>query len=346
MSLSRYCYSILVTCSLLLGGCSTTNHQAFFDAHEKRFKAKNNYQTHFIHRKLGKIYAREFGKKSDKPTLILMHGFPDNLHLYDRLIPELSKDLHIISFDFIGWGNSDKPKNNRYDFESLKLDLDTVVKYFKLDSVVLVIHDASGIPGIDWALDNPRIIAGLVLLNTMYSPMPALKAPEAIQLFSTPGIQRTVSILATSLSDALWIKHYNEQIGKFIHSKELREYYIKILSYQSLEIRNAFYGLNDVLQASVRERVKMIPKLKSFKRPVLIAFGDDDPYLNSDVAQEFHKIFPNSKLALVKNAGHFVQIDAPKRIAYLIDSFLQSINTTHLNEEKRQCRQSIKQMFL
>lgn len=319
---------------MLLGGCSTTNHQAFFDAHEKAFKAKNNYQTHFIQRKFGKIYAREFGKKSDKPTLILMHGFPDNLHLYDRLIPELSKDQHIISFDFLGWGNSDKPKNNRYDFESLKLDLDTVIKYFKLNNVVLVVHDASGIPGIDWALEHPRKIVGLVLLNTMYSPMPTLKAPEAIQLFSTPGIQRTVSIWATSFSDALWIKRYNEQIGRFISSKELREPFQKILGHQSLAIRNAFYGLNDVLQASVRERSKKIPELKSFKRPVLIIFGDDDPYLNFGVAKEFHKIFPNSKLELVTNAGHFVQIDAPKRVSYLIESFLQSKKTTHLKSEK------------
>ena len=328
-------YSIFIMCILLLGGCSTNNHQAFFDAHEKAFKTKNNYKTHFIQRDAGKIHAREFGKRSaNKPTLILMHGFPDSMHLYDQLIPKLPKGQHIITFDFLGWGDSDKPKNHRYDFPSLKQDLDTVIQYFKLNKVVLVVHDASGIPGIDWALEHPNNIAGLVLLNTMYSPMPTLKAPEAIQLFSTHGVRRTVSIWATSLSDALWLKRYNEQIARFISSKELREPYQKTLSHQSLDIRNAFYGLNDVLQESVHERSHKTQALKSFKPPVFIIFGDDDPYLNSGVAKEFHKLFPNSSLVLVKNAGHFVQIDAAKKVADLLEAFLQS-NTSqqHLSEK-------------
>ena len=330
-----YFYSILIMYILLLGGCSTNSHQAFFNAHEKAFKTKNSYNTHIIKREDGKIHAREFGKRSaNKPTIILMHGFPDSMHLYDQLVPELSKDQHIITFDFLGWGDSDKPKKHRYDFSSLKQDLDTVIQYFKLNNVVLVVHDASGIPGIDWALDHPNNIAGLVLLNTMYSPMPTLKAPEAIQLFSTHGIRRTVSIWATSLSDALWLKRYNEQIARFISSKELREPYQKILSHQSLGIRNAFYGLNDVLQKSIRERNKKTQALKSFKPPVLIIFGDDDPYLNTGVAKEFHKLFSNSSLVLVKNAGHFVQVDAAKQVAGLLKFFLQS-NTSkqHLSEK-------------
>jgi pimeloyl-ACP methyl ester carboxylesterase len=255
-----------------------------------------------------------------------MHGFPDSMHLYDRLIPELPKNQHIITFDFIGWGDSDKPKQHRYDFASLSADLDTVINYFELDKVVLVVHDASGIPGIEWALDHTKRTAGLVLLNTVYSPMPTLNPPDAIKVFSTHGIQRTVSIWATSLSDALWQKRYNEQIAKFISTKELREPFQKILGYQSLKIRHAFFGLNAVLQQSVQERAAKVPLLRHFKRPVLIAFGNDDLSLNAGVAKEFHNIFPNSQLNLVKNAGHFVQVDAPKRVAHLLTSFMKSNN--------------------
>lgn len=322
--MNQYFYSISIMCFLLLSGCSTNTHKAFFDEHEKVFKTKNSYKTHSIQRTAAKIHAREFGKRSDaKPTIVLMHGFPDNMHLYDQLIPEFPKDQHIITFDFLGWGDSDKPRKHRYDFSSLQKDLDTVIHYFKLKNIVLVVHDASGIPGIDWALDHPNNIAGLVLLNTMYSPMPTLKAPEAIQTFSTHGARRTLSIWATSLSDALWLKRYNEQIAKFISSRTLREPFQKILSHHSLGIRHAFYELNGVLQKSVQERLNKIPALKAFKPPVLIIFGDDDSYLNAGVAQEFNKLFPNSKLVLVKNAGHFVQVDAAKRVAYLIESFSQ-----------------------
>jgi pimeloyl-ACP methyl ester carboxylesterase len=37
-----------------------------------------------------------------------------------------------------------------------------------LEQVLLVVHDASGPPAIDWALAQPERVAGLVLLNTYY----------------------------------------------------------------------------------------------------------------------------------------------------------------------------------
>jgi pimeloyl-ACP methyl ester carboxylesterase len=45
-------------------------------------------------------------------------------------------------------------------------DLDTVIAQLKLGPVVLVAHDASGPPAIDWALAHPERVEGLVLLNT------------------------------------------------------------------------------------------------------------------------------------------------------------------------------------
>jgi haloalkane dehalogenase len=54
---------------------------------------------------------------------------------------------------------------------------------------VLVAHDASGLPAIDWALDNPGRVATLVLLNTYYHWTPALRRPRAIALYSTPVIR-------------------------------------------------------------------------------------------------------------------------------------------------------------
>jgi len=44
-----------------------------------------------------------------EPAIILMHGFPDNVHLYDRLSPYLSPPRRVVLFDFLGWGSSDKP---------------------------------------------------------------------------------------------------------------------------------------------------------------------------------------------------------------------------------------------
>ena len=36
----------------------------------------------------------------------------------------------------------------------------------------------------------------------------------------------------------------------------------------------------------------MLSKLREFRRPVRIIFGDADPYLNKGVAERFHELFP------------------------------------------------------
>ncbi len=97
----------------------------------------------------------------------------------------------MISFDFLGWGNSDKPQNHIYNSASLYLDLEAIVKYFDFKKVSLVVHDASGPPGINWAINNPEKIDMLVLLNTYYHPMNVLLTPETIETFSTPSVKRT-----------------------------------------------------------------------------------------------------------------------------------------------------------
>ncbi len=64
----------------------------------------------------------------------------------------------------------------------------------------------------------------------------------------------------------------------------------------------------------------MIPKLREFRRPVRIIFGEADPYLNKGVAQSFHELFPTSDLFLLPGAQHYVQMDEPERVADLIMS--------------------------
>jgi haloalkane dehalogenase len=69
--------------------------------------ASMNFTEQFVQRGQHRIYVREYA--GAEPTIVVMHGFPDNLHLYDRLIPHLSPPRRVVAFDFLGWGNSDKP---------------------------------------------------------------------------------------------------------------------------------------------------------------------------------------------------------------------------------------------
>src|SRR6185369_11203875 len=100
-----------------------------------------DYETTSVHLDGHAIHARVY--PGDGPVIVLMHGFPDNLHLYDRVIPYLAP-RSIITFDFLGWGASDKPEDYDYTAENQALELAAVMDQLVLEPAVLVAHDASG----------------------------------------------------------------------------------------------------------------------------------------------------------------------------------------------------------
>ena len=278
-----------------------------------------NYTEAFVQRDQHRIYLREYA--GEEPAIILMHGFPDNLHLYDRLLPYLWPPRRVVTFDFLGWGDSDKPLGYAYTSKNQVLDLDAVIKQRKLGQVVLVAHDASGPPAIDWALNHSAQVAALVLLNTYYCEMPSLKAPEAIWLFSTPVVRNVARLISGMFDYWVFRRMYWWQVGRFFRDAEVREEFVSLL-YQQFNAepsaRPAVFRLNEDLLPTLRSRSKMIPEVKEFRQPVRIIFGEADPYLNKGVAQKFHEMFLTSELFLLSGARHFVQMDEPKEVARLI----------------------------
>ena len=277
------------------------------------------YQEHLVPRNGHRIYAREY--PGEEPAIILMHGFPDNLHLYDRLVPYLSPPRRLVTFDFLGWGASDKPGDYSYTAANQEGELAAVIKQLGLKQVVLVAHDASGPPAIDWALAWPEQVAGLVLLNTYYCDMPTLRPPEAIFLFSTPLVRVIARFVSQRFGNLIFRKMFWWQVGKFFRDARVRNEFLPLLYRQFDALpstRPAFFGLNEDLRSSIRAHSKMISKLREFRRPVRIIFGEADPYLNKGVAQSFHELLPTSDLFLLAGARHYVQMDEPARVAQLI----------------------------
>jgi haloalkane dehalogenase len=278
-----------------------------------------DYQETFVQRNQHRIYVRDY--PGEEPAILLMHGFPDNLHLYDRLLPFLSPPRRVVCFDFLGWGRSDKPPGYPYAAYNQVGDLDAVITQLRLRQVILVAHDASGPPAIDWALEQPERVAGLVLLNTYYCAMPTLRPPEAIWLFSTPGVRNIARPVSQLFGHWVFRRMFRWQVGRFFRDAAVRERFVPLL-YQQFDAtpsaRPAFFRLNEDLLPTIRSRTKRLPRLREFRRPVRIIFGDADPYLNKGVAQRFLEIFPASELFLLPGARHFVQMDEPTQVARLI----------------------------
>ncbi len=278
-----------------------------------------SYTEHIVQRGPYHIYAREY--PGEEPAILLMHGFPDTMHLYDRLVPWLSPSRRVVTFDFLGWGASEKPAGYPYTAANQAWDVDAVIEQLHLQHVVLVAHDASGPPAIDWALGHADRVAALVLLNTYYATMPTLRPPEAILLFSTPVVRSVARVVSKLFHNLLFRKLYWWQVGRFMREAAVREEFVPLLYQQfaaTPSTQPAFFRLNEDLLSTVRDRAKRRPQMNAFRRPVRIIFGASDPYLNAGVAQRFHELFPTSELFLVPGAYHYVQIDEPEQVAQLL----------------------------
>jgi haloalkane dehalogenase len=278
-----------------------------------------NYKESWVKRNGHRIYTREY--PGQEPAILLLHGFPDNLHLYDRLLPHLHPPRRVVTFDFLGWGASDKPTRYPYTATNQTGDLDAVIRQLGLDQVTVVVHDASGPPGIDWALEHPQRVAALVLLNTYYCQMPGLRSPEAIWLFSTPLVRQLARPASRLFGDLVFRRMYHWQVGRFFGDPKVGQEFLPLLYQQfttSPSTHEAFFGLNQDLPATIAAGTAAVPRLRRFTRPVRIIFGAADPYLNTRVARRFHQLLPTSELFLLDGARHYVQMDEPGEVARLL----------------------------
>jgi haloalkane dehalogenase len=262
------------------------------------------FRTVSVERGPHRIHARE--QPGDEPAILLLHGYPDNHHLYDRLVGHLP-GRHVVVFDFLGWGESDKPAAHRYTFENLTGDLDAVVKGLSLDRLVLVPHDASGPPAINWALDHPVQVAAIVALNTFYCDVPGspLNPPEAIRLFSDPNFAWLTAHFAASPAQFRWL--YDFQVGGFIQDDDVRQEFVPLLFRQFQDRPSSigpFMQLNADLIPAVLAAAERTDELHGLAAPVRFAFGENDPYLSPAYGEALAALFPRAEAKPIAGAAH------------------------------------------
>jgi haloalkane dehalogenase len=270
----------------------------------------------------GNIYARDYA--GDGPAFLLLHGFPDNLHIYDELIPHLrAAGRRVVTFDFLGYGASDKPLGMRYSFEQQKEDLALVTDALQLDTVIPVGHDAGGCAAINFTRDHPKRVAALCLLNTFYSASPTLRLPELIELFATASLKALTDAILESPEQLAFILRFQQK--KFLKTlpEEQQAAFESILAPIINNNFNfgrkggsgpAFAQMAAQVFQEVTHNTERVIELEALDIAVKLIWGDTDLDLNTGVARDLKSHFKHSSL-LVLSAGHWPQIDEPKQVA-------------------------------
>jgi haloalkane dehalogenase len=283
-------------------------------------ESKPSFIEHLVPREQGRVYARDY--KGASPAFVLMHGFPDNLHIYDDLIPYLvAEGRRVVTFDFLGFGASDKSPGTGYSFKQQLGDLEAVVEALGLGKVVLVSHDSSGPAGVNFAVEHPEKVDSLCVLNSAYDDTPLNVWPEMIVLFADPSLKALAGAIAGSSEQFRWLLDWQRQ--KFEHplpaNQKLHfEEFIGPLVADNFTVPPssgpAFVQMASQFYDELRRNSMRLPLVAALDLPVKVIWGEYDPYLSVALGKERASRFKNGSFHPLP-AGHWLQSDQPELVA-------------------------------
>ena len=101
--------------------------------------SEGQFEKHRVNQGQGSLYVRDYPGAG--PPFVALHGFPDNLHIFDDLATHLSRaGRRVVTLDFLGFGASDKSHEYQYSFELQLDDLEAVADGLQLDRIIPVGH--------------------------------------------------------------------------------------------------------------------------------------------------------------------------------------------------------------
>ncbi|QXQ05931.1 alpha/beta hydrolase [Sphingosinicellaceae bacterium] len=278
------------------------------------------FTEHRVPRGPGSVYARDYA--GEGPAFVLMHGFPDNLRIYDDLVPYLvAAGRRVVTFDFLGFGASDKPAGATYDFDTQRGDLEAVVDALGLGKVVLVPHDSSGLPGINFALDHPEKVAALCILNSAYDDTPLNVWPEMITLFADPRLRALALAVAQDPAQFGWLLNWQKQTFDDALPKDQKPHFRATVGQVVADnfivapsSGPAFVQMAAQFDDALKRNNARLPELAALDLPVKVIWGEYDPYLNLALGRERASRFRHGSFQSVPG-GHWLQSDQPEIVA-------------------------------
>ncbi|CAA9421921.1 MAG: Hydrolase, alpha/beta fold family [uncultured Rubrobacteraceae bacterium] len=268
------------------------------------------------------VFYREAGDPAD-PTLLLLHGFPTSSHMFRNLIPALADGFHLVAPDYPGFGNSDFPPREEfeYTFDHLAEVVEAFIGALGLEKFSLYIQDYGAPIGLRIATANPeRVEALIVQSGNAYEEGFVMPFWEPIFAYAEERSPENEA----ALRGALEIDAHRWQYTHGVRDAEA-------ISPDNWNLDQRFLdrpGNKEVQLDLFYDYQFNIPRYPAFQEyfrahrpPTLITWGKNDEIFGVAGAEAYKRDLPDAELHLL-DTGHFALEEDLDAIAGHIRRFL------------------------
>lgn len=265
------------------------------------------------------IFYREAGDPQ-RPTILLLHGFPTSSHQFRDLIPRLADRYHVVAPDLPGFGFTTAPEGFDYSFAQLAEAMAAFTDVIGLQRYAIYIFDYGAPVGLRLALARPGAITAIISQNgnAYEEGLSDGWAPTRAYWADPSPANREAMRDMLTLETTRW--QYTH--GAPDEAQVAPEAYW--LDY-ALMSRPGNDDIQLGLIADYASNVALYPRFHQYFRerqpPLLAIWGANDPFFRPAGAEAFHRDLPEAELHFL-DAGHFALETHDREIAEHIRDFL------------------------
>lgn len=269
-----------------------------------------------------RLFYREAGNR-DAPTIVLLHGFPTSSFMFRHLIPALSDDYHVLAPDLLGFGLSDAPAADGFDytFDALARLTASLLAQLDVSSCAIYVQDYGAPVGWRLALRSPEAITAIVTQNgNGYEAGFVESFWKTIWDYHRERTPETEAGVRSALTlDAAKWQYLTGVPDESVVSPDTWHHDYALLSRPGNdEIQLALFG-------DYATNPPLYPALHAYLRssgvPVLAVWGAGDEIFGPDGARAFADDSPTAEVHLLPG-GHFLLESAGDEVAALMLDFL------------------------
>nr|WP_290640358.1 alpha/beta hydrolase [Labilibaculum sp.] len=271
------------------------------------------------------VFYREAGS-NDKPTIVLLHGYPTSSHMFRNLITDLSVRYHVLAPDYPGYGKSEQPSMDEfeYTFENMSKIVDGFLQELNVDKYSFYLMDYGAPIGFRIAAKYPERIESLIIQNgNAYE--------EGLRDFWIP-IKKYWNDYTIENGKALEGFHSIDGL-KWQYTQGVQDASKISPDNWNIDLMHLQRNENPEIQLAMfydyRTNVPLYPQwqeyFRTYQPPTLIVWGKNDIIFPADGAHPYKQDLKNLEFHLL-NTGHFALEEKGKEIANYILKFLDKNN--------------------